>query len=132
EATLSPSREAGASSSGACKPSCRAMAHLRLVLLQVQPRALAARLGPGDRVQLLLTEQDVRDALELDLAPVIRVEEHCVTDRDLAHAVADRGDLAPRELAAHDGRRGDHDPGRGPTLRGVVVEAYQEAVAEHA
>ena len=88
------------------------LAERRSEAYEVEAGLAVLEAAGGDRVQVALAEQDVVVAADLDLGPVLRVEQHPVVDLDRAHVGADRDHLRPGQPAAHLRGGRDQDAGR--------------------
>src|SRR6478736_6195043 len=89
-------------------------AHVALVL-QVKPRPATGALT-GHRLQVSLSQHQIRLAGNLDLELVLRTEQHPVTELDRAHVLPDAGDLAPDQTFGNLRGRRNQDPGPGLTF----------------
>ena len=98
---------------------------------EVEPGLLGLYARCGHRVDVALPQQDVALALQLDLGPILRVEENAITDLNLSNVLTGRHHGRPRKPLPHAGRRWDHESAASLTLAHVGLRRDEHAVMQH-
>jgi len=82
-------------------------------------------------VEVALSQHDEIVATDLDLVPIVRAEQHVVTDLGAAHVRPEGHDLGPHEPLRHLRRRRNEDAPSGLALAVLLAQLHQQAVVEH-
>ena len=100
--------------------------------LQIKTRLAVRESSGGDGVHISFAKEYVRLPPNLDLSPIVRVEQHPITDLDGTYIGTSGDHPCPRQPPAHLCRRRNHDPGRRTPLACVAVHSHEDPVVEHA